>query len=89
MPDPEAITRSQATVKLALLDAFTAGAALGFLAHLHREALMTHSTAIGLGMVIFIGVILLLRAGFHTLHRANRRLDAIFRDELDDRRQGV
>lgn len=87
MPAPETTTRSQATVKLALLDAFTAGVALGYLAHQHREALMTHSTAIGLGMVVFTAAVLLLRAGFHTLNRANRRLDAIFRDELDDDRR--
>ncbi|WP_199746531.1 MULTISPECIES: hypothetical protein [unclassified Amycolatopsis] len=46
---------------------------------------MAHPVAIGLGVVVVIGVVLSLRASIRALRRAGLRIDAIFSDELDDR----
>lgn len=70
---------------LALGDTLTIGMGLGYLAHQYREALVANSVAIGLGVVVAIGGLVLLRASVRVLRRASLRVDAIFTDELDDR----
>ncbi|MEU5266919.1 hypothetical protein [Amycolatopsis sp. NPDC021455] len=70
---------------LALLDALTAGAALGYLAHQYREALVANSAAIGLALLFAVGFGGAVRAAARLLRQANSRVDAIFADELRDK----
>lgn len=72
-------------IRLALLDALTAGAALGYLAHQYREALVANSAAIGLALLFAVGLGGVIRAGARVLRQANSRVDAIFADELRDK----
>jgi riboflavin synthase len=85
MPAPEVLKHNRDTIVLALLDSLTAGIALGYLAHQHREALVANSATIGLTMVVLVGAIAVLRVTIRVLSRANRRIEAIFADELRDR----
>lgn len=85
MPAPEVLKHNRDAIVLALLDSLTAGIALGYLAHQHREALVAHSATIGLTMVALVGAIAVLRVAVRVLGRANRRIEAIFADELRDR----
>ena len=71
--------------KLALLDALTAGAALGYLAHQYREALVANSAAIGLALLFAVGLGGAVRAAARLLRQANSRVDAIFAEELREK----
>ena len=71
--------------RLALLDAFTAGAGLGFLAHQYREALVANSVVIGLVLVLLCALGFVLRAAARALFRAGSRVDAILAEELRDK----
>jgi energy-converting hydrogenase Eha subunit E len=82
---PEGPQHNRDTIVLALLDSLTAGMALGYLAHQHREALVAHSGTIGLTTVVLIGALTILWVSVRVLSRANRRIEAIFADELRDR----
>jgi hypothetical protein len=82
MPAPQVTRYDHSAVKLALLDALTAGIALGYLAHQNRETLVAHSSAIGLSALVLIGAIAVLRVFVRVLRRAHRRVEAIFTDEL-------
>ena len=73
------------TIGLALLDAVTAGAALGYLAHQYREVLVANSAAIGLALLFAVGLGGAIRAAVRSLRQANSRVGAIFADELRDR----
>jgi hypothetical protein len=72
-------------IGLALLDALIAGAALGYLAHQYREALVANSAAIGLALLFAFGLAFAVRAGARLLRQANSRVDSIFADELRDK----
>ncbi|WP_328451477.1 MULTISPECIES: hypothetical protein [unclassified Amycolatopsis] len=72
-------------LRLALLDAVTAGAGLGYLAHQYREALVANSAAIGLGLLLLFALGYGIRAAARVLLRAGSRMDAIFADELRDK----
>ncbi|MEQ0561020.1 hypothetical protein ABJI51_18200 [Amycolatopsis sp. NEAU-NG30] len=69
-------------VRLALLDAFTAGAGLGYLAHQYREALVANSAAIGLALLFVFVLGYLVHVAARVLRRAGSRVDAIFAEEL-------
>ncbi|MEV4148895.1 hypothetical protein AB0J40_34920 [Amycolatopsis sp. NPDC049691] len=69
-------------MRLALLDALTAGAGLGFLAHQYREALVANLAAIGLGLLLVGALGFVVRAAVRSLRRANRRVEQIFAEEL-------
>ncbi|WP_410673293.1 hypothetical protein [Amycolatopsis sp. cmx-4-68] len=71
-----------APLRLALLDALTAGAGLGYLAHQYREALVANSAAIGLGLLLALALGYVLRAAVRSLRRANSRVEDIFAEEL-------
>ena len=86
MPAPQVTEYDHSTVKLALLDALTAGIALGYLAHQNRETLVGHSATIGLSALVMVGAVSVLRVSVRVLRRANRRVEAIFADELTGRR---
>jgi hypothetical protein len=86
MAAPQLTQYDHSAVKLALLDALTAGIALGYLAHENRETLASHSSAIGLSALVLVGAIAALRVVVRVLRRANRRVEAIFADELRGRR---
>jgi hypothetical protein len=87
MSAPDGLKHDRDTLVLALLDSLVAGMALGYLAHQHREALVAHSATIGLTTVVFVGAILILRVAIRVLGRADRQIEAIFADELRDRRR--
>ncbi|WP_370965902.1 hypothetical protein [Amycolatopsis sp. cg9] len=70
---------------LALLDAFTAGAGLGFLAHRYREELVANLAVIGLSLVFLCALGYLIRAAARALFRAGSRVDAILAEELRDK----
>jgi hypothetical protein len=72
-------------IRLALLDALTAGAALGYLAHQYREALVANSAAIGLGLLFALALGYALRTAARVLRRASSRVDAIFAEELREK----
>ncbi|MDX3195069.1 hypothetical protein PV458_42285 [Streptomyces sp. MN03-5084-2B] len=76
-----ASSRSQAT-RLALLDAFTAGAGLGYLAHEYREVFVANPGIVGLALLFVFAAGYLVRAGVRALRRAGSRVDAIFAEEL-------
>ncbi|MEV4058158.1 hypothetical protein AB0J55_43715 [Amycolatopsis sp. NPDC049688] len=67
---------------LALLDAFTAGAGLGYLAHQYREVLVANPATIGVVLLFTFAVALLISAAVRVLRRAASRVDAIFAEEL-------
>ncbi|MEU7784881.1 hypothetical protein [Amycolatopsis sp. NPDC049159] len=71
--------------RLALLDAFTAGAGLGFLAHQYREALVANPVVVGLVLVLLCALGFLIRAAARALFRAGSRVDAILAEELRDK----
>ncbi|MEV6623659.1 hypothetical protein AB0M83_25645 [Amycolatopsis sp. NPDC051106] len=79
---PRATPHGPHVFRLALLDALTAGAGLGYLAHQYREALVANLAPIGLALLLALALGLVLRAAARVLHRANRRVDAIFAEEL-------
>ena len=70
-------------VRLALLDALTAGLGLGYLAHQYREVLVTHAATVGLILLVAAALLGVLRVAARVLRRANARVAAIFVDELD------
>ncbi|RSD10474.1 hypothetical protein [Amycolatopsis eburnea] len=71
--------------RLALLDAFTAGAGLGFLAHQYREELVANPAVIGLALLFLFALGFVVRAAARALFRAGSRVDAILAEELRDR----
>lgn len=79
---PRATPYGPHALRLALLDALTAGAGLGYLAHQYREALVANLAAIGLALLFAFALGYIIRAAARVLRRANRRLDAIFAEEL-------
>jgi ABC-type nitrate/sulfonate/bicarbonate transport system permease component len=79
---PRATPSRHRAIQLALLDAFIAGAGLGYLAHQYREALVANLAAIGLGLLFAFAVGYVIRVAARVLRRANRRVDAIFAEEL-------
>ena len=79
---PRATPPAPRATRLALLDALTAGAGLGYLAHQYREALVANSAAIGLGLLLAFALGYVVRVSARVLRRANRRVDAIFAEEL-------
>ncbi|MEV7046196.1 hypothetical protein [Amycolatopsis sp. NPDC051061] len=79
---PRAAPHGPYALRLALLDALTAGAGLGYLAHQYREALVANLAAIGLGLLFAFAVGYVIRVAARVLRRANRRVDAIFAEEL-------
>jgi ABC-type nitrate/sulfonate/bicarbonate transport system permease component len=79
---PRATSYGPHALRLALLDALTAGAGLGYLAHQYREALVANLAAIGLALLFTFALGYVLRAAARVLRRANRRMDAIFAEEL-------
>ncbi len=79
---PRAAPHGPYALRLALLDALTAGAGLGYLAHQYREALVANLAAIGLGLLSAFAAGYVIRAAARALRRANRRVDAIFAEEL-------
>ncbi|WP_329044601.1 hypothetical protein OG738_25395 [Amycolatopsis sp. NBC_01488] len=79
---PRAALHGPYALRLALLDALTAGAGLGYLAHQYREALVANLAAIGLSLLFAFALGYVLRTATRVLRRANRRMDAIFGEEL-------
>lgn len=79
---PGAAPRGLQALRLALLDAVIAGAGLGYLAHQYREALVANLAAIGLALLLAFAAGYAIRAAARALRRANRRVDAIFAEEL-------
>ncbi|WP_410575308.1 hypothetical protein [Amycolatopsis sp. cmx-4-61] len=74
-------SRSRA-IRLAWLDAFTAGAGLGYLAHAYREVVVANPAVIGLVLLLVFAVAYLVRTVVRALRRANSRVDTIFAEEL-------
>jgi hypothetical protein len=68
--------------RLALLDAFTAGAGLGYLAHQYREVLVANPATVGLVLLFTLTLALLIASVVRALRRAASRVDAIFAEEL-------
>jgi ABC-type nitrate/sulfonate/bicarbonate transport system permease component len=68
--------------RLALLDAFTAGAGLGYLAHQYREVLVANPATVGLVVLFTFTVALVIASAVRGLRRAASRVDAIFAEEL-------
>jgi ABC-type nitrate/sulfonate/bicarbonate transport system permease component len=79
---PRATPHPPHALRLALLDAVTAGAGLGYLAHQYREALVANLAAIGVALLFALALGFVVRAAARVLRRANRRADAIFAEEL-------
>jgi hypothetical protein len=75
----------QRAVRLALLDALTAGIGLGYLGHQYREALVANSATIGLALLVAFAAGYSIRVAARMLLRANARIDAIFAEELRDK----
>ena len=73
--------RSRVT-RLALLDAFTAGAGLGYLAHEYREVVVANPAVIGLTLLFVFASGYLVRVAVRSLRRAGSRVEAIFAEEL-------
>ncbi|GAB3152616.1 hypothetical protein GCM10027258_53870 [Amycolatopsis stemonae] len=82
---PRATLPAPGALRLALLDAVTAGAGLGYLAHQYREALVANLAAIGMGLLFAFVAGYLVRASARVLRRAGRRVDAIFAEELREK----
>ena len=77
-------TSSRAGVtRLALLNAFTAGAGLGYLAHEYREVVVANPGMIGLTLLLVVVAGYLIRAAVRALRRAGSRVEAIFAEELE------
>jgi hypothetical protein len=74
-------SRSQ-TIRLALLDAFTAGAGLGYLAHEYREVFVANPGIVGLALLFVFVLGYLVHVAARALRRAGSRVDAIFAEEL-------
>ena len=74
-------SRSRAT-RLALLDAFTAGAGLGYLAHQYREVLVANPATVGLVLLFTFTLVVLIGSAVRALRRAASRVDTIFAEEL-------
>lgn len=79
---PRAAPLGPRALRLALLDALIAGAGLGYLAHLYREALVANLAAIGLGLLLALAAGYVIRVAVRALRRANRRMEGIFAEEL-------
>ena len=77
-------SRSRAA-RLALLDAFTAGAGLGYLAHEYREVVVANPGVIGLTLLLLLASGWLIRTVARVLRRASSRVDAIFAEELGNK----
>ncbi|QKV74788.1 hypothetical protein [Amycolatopsis sp. Hca4] len=73
--------RSLAT-RLALLDAFAAGAGLGYLAHEYREVIVANPGLIGLTLLFTFVSGYLIRTAVRALRRASSRVETIFAEEL-------
>ncbi|SED25840.1 hypothetical protein SAMN04489727_7120 [Amycolatopsis tolypomycina] len=69
-------------VRLALLDAFAAGAGLGYLAHEYREVVVANPGVIGVALLLVFASGYLIRVAVRALRRAGSRVDAIFAEEL-------
>ncbi|MGW5719398.1 hypothetical protein ACWEVP_24725 [Amycolatopsis sp. NPDC003865] len=79
---PRAAPLGSRALRLALLDALTAGAGLGYLAHQYREALVANLAGIGLGLLLVFALGYVVRVAVRALRRANRRVEGIFAEEL-------
>ncbi|MGW3967445.1 hypothetical protein ACWED2_47045 [Amycolatopsis sp. NPDC005003] len=77
-------SRSRAA-RLALLDAFAAGAGLGYLAHEYREVVVANPGVIGLVLLLVFAAGWLIRVAVRALRRASARVDGIFAEELGKR----
>lgn len=71
--------------RLALLDAFAAGAGLGYLAHEYREVVVANPGVIGLALLLLFALGYLVRVVVRALRRAGSRVDAIFAEELENK----
>ncbi|MGW3996531.1 hypothetical protein [Amycolatopsis sp. NPDC004772] len=69
-------------VRLALLDAFAAGAGLGYLAHEYREVVVANPGVVGVTLLLVFVSGYLVRVAVRALRRAGSRVDAIFAEEL-------
>lgn len=69
-------------VRLALLDAFAAGAGLGYLAHEYREVVVANPGVIGVTLLLAFASGYLVRLAARALRRAGSRVEAIFAEEL-------
>ncbi|WP_206790510.1 hypothetical protein [Amycolatopsis sp. MtRt-6] len=74
-------SRSRAT-RLALLNAFTAGAGLGYLAHEYREVVVANPGIIGVTLLLVFAAGYLIRTAARALRRAGSRIETIFAEEL-------
>ncbi|MDQ7807825.1 hypothetical protein Q5425_29160 [Amycolatopsis sp. A133] len=81
---PAASSRSLAT-RLALLNVFTAGAGLGYLAREYREVVVANPAAIGLVLLFVLAFGYVVRAVVRALRRAGSRVDSIFAEELGNK----
>ncbi|MFF1613596.1 hypothetical protein ACFVYA_38030 [Amycolatopsis sp. NPDC058278] len=72
-------------IRLALLDAFAAGAGLGYLAHEYREVVVANPGIIGLTLLLVFAAGYLIRIAARALRRAGSRVDAIFAEELGNK----
>ncbi|MBE8525785.1 hypothetical protein ILP97_51335 [Amycolatopsis sp. H6(2020)] len=75
---------SRAT-RLALLDAFAAGAGLGYLAHEYREVVVANPGVIGVALLLVFASGYLIRVAARALRRAGSRVEAIFAEELGNK----
>jgi hypothetical protein len=80
-----ATSSSYRRTRLALLNAFTAGAGLGYLAHEYREVVVANPGVIGLALLLLFAAGCLIRAVARALRRAGSRVDAIFAEELGNK----
>jgi len=72
-------------LRLALLNAFTAGAGLGYLAREYREVVVANPAVMGLTLVLTFAFGCLVRAVVRSLRRAGSRVEAIFAEELGNK----
>lgn len=75
-------TSSSWAARLALLDAFAAGAGLGYLANVYREVVLANPGVIGVTLLLVFVSGYLVRVAVRALRRAGSRVDAIFAEEL-------
>ncbi|WP_103335014.1 hypothetical protein [Amycolatopsis sp. CA-126428] len=80
-----ATSSSSRATRLAWLNAFTAGAGLGYLAHEYREVVVANPGVVGLGLLLVFAAGYLIRAVARALRRASSRVDTIFAEELGNK----
>ncbi|WP_410593754.1 hypothetical protein [Amycolatopsis sp. lyj-23] len=78
-----ATTSRSRAIRLAWLDAFTAGAGLGYLAHEYREVVVANPALIGLALLLVFAFGYVVRTLVRALRRASSRVDTIFAEELE------